>query len=247
MENDKVTVIIASYNRFDYLMNTIQSVKEQTYQNIEIIVVNDCSTQPEYYTYDFKTNGVIIIHLEQNSKQIHGFACPGGYQRNFGIKIATGKYIAFCDDDDIWFPYKLKLQIARMKETGCSMSSTEALIGSGVYDSQNEYNKYNSEFAKNCLNYTYKKHNIDFFIDYLPIFIWDLNLLRINNCCVCSSVVIEKSIIDKTGFFESMPTADDYEYWLRVLEHTNCIYIHIPCVYYDSGHGDGQNYYTNEL
>ena len=186
MENDKVSVIIASYNRFAYLMNTIQSVKEQTYQNIEIIVVNDCSTQPEYYTYEFESNGVIIIHLEQNSKQIHGFACPGGYQRNFGIRIATGKYIAFCDDDDIWFPDKLKLQIARMKETGCSMSSTEAFIGEGVYDPKKEYNCYILDFAKNFLMDTYKNHNIDFFIDDLPIwFIWvNSSLFGLSYCCI---------------------------------------------------------------
>jgi glycosyltransferase involved in cell wall biosynthesis len=42
---DKVSVVIPTYNRFKYLLNTIQSVKEQTYKNIEIIVVNDCSTE----------------------------------------------------------------------------------------------------------------------------------------------------------------------------------------------------------
>ena len=99
MEEDKVSVVIATYNRFSYLMNAIQSVKNQTYKNVEIIVINDCSVQKEYYEYDFSANGIKIIHLEKNSKEIHGFACPGGYQRNFGIGIATGKYIAFCDEN----------------------------------------------------------------------------------------------------------------------------------------------------
>ena len=102
---DKVSVVIPTYNRFKYLLNTIKSVKEQTYSNIEIIIVNDNSTQNEYYDYDWKTNDIKIIHLEENSKKKFGFACAG-FVRNQGIEISTGKYIAFCDDDDIWFPQK---------------------------------------------------------------------------------------------------------------------------------------------
>ena len=114
----KVSVIIPTYNRFKYLLNTIKSIKEQTYKNFEIIVINDCSTQKEYYEYNWEKNDVIIINLEENSKKKFGFACIG-YVRNQGIEIATGHYIAFCDDDDIWFPNKLELQIDRIIKTNC--------------------------------------------------------------------------------------------------------------------------------
>ena len=50
---DKVSVIIPTFNRFKYVLNTIKSIQEQTYKNIEIILVNDCSTQKEYYEYNF--------------------------------------------------------------------------------------------------------------------------------------------------------------------------------------------------
>ena len=138
---EKVSVIIPTFNRFKYLLNTIRSVKEQTYKNLEIIVVNDCSTQKEYYEYNWEENGIIMIHLEENSKQKFGFACAG-YVRNQGIKISSGEYIAFCDDDDIWFPKKLELQLNAMKETGCKMSSTDGLIGSGIFDSNKKYEIY---------------------------------------------------------------------------------------------------------
>ena len=63
----KVSVVIATYNRFRYLLNTIKSVKKQTYSNIEIIVVNDKSTQKEYYDYDWESTNIKIIHLEKNN------------------------------------------------------------------------------------------------------------------------------------------------------------------------------------
>jgi teichuronic acid biosynthesis glycosyltransferase TuaG len=51
---DKVSVVIPTYNRFKYLINTLNSIKEQTYTNIEIIVINDCSTEKEYYEYNWR-------------------------------------------------------------------------------------------------------------------------------------------------------------------------------------------------
>ena len=111
---DKVSVIVPTYNRFHYLLNTIKSIKEQTYKNIEIIIVNDCSTQKEYYEYDWKD--VKIIHLDINSKQLLGYNSPG-YVRNRGCQDANSKYVAFCDDDDIWFPNKIELQIKEISKT----------------------------------------------------------------------------------------------------------------------------------
>ena len=154
---DKVSVIIPTYNRFRYLLNAIKSIKEQTYTNKEIIVINDCSTEKEYYEYDWEKEEIIIIHLKETSKKKFGFGCAGGYQRNFGIDISTGKYIAFCDDDDIWFPKKLELQIKAMKKTNCKMSSTEGLIGKGVYDHIKRYNKANAETYKNEIHNIYRR------------------------------------------------------------------------------------------
>ena len=70
---EKVSVIIPTFNRFKNLLNTIKSVKEQTYSNIEIIIINDNSTQTEYYEYNWDITGVIMIHLAENTKKIFGF------------------------------------------------------------------------------------------------------------------------------------------------------------------------------
>jgi len=220
-------------------MNTIRSVQAQTYTNLEIIVVNDRSTEPEYYTHDW--NDIQIIHLDRNSKELFGHACPGGFQRNYGMEIATGKYIAFCDDDDMWFPQKLELQILAMEETGCSMSSTDGLIGQGMYNSSDTYRKYNAEHYYSVLQEIYRNRGNDALHNGFPK-IWNRDFLNVHNCVICSSVVLTAEVAKQTGKFAILKHADDYEYWLRVLQHTDSVYVNDVCFYYDSGHGDGQNY-----
>ena len=114
ISNELVSVVIPSYNRFEYLKNAIDSVLSQTYSNFEIIVINDGSTQDAYYSEKLP-NEVKVINLETNQKNVLGYV-SNEYVRNFGIKAAQGKYLAFLDDDDIWMPNKLEIQINAMKE-----------------------------------------------------------------------------------------------------------------------------------
>ena len=192
---ERVSVIIPTFNRFNFLLNTINSIKSQTHGNIEIIVVNDCSTQEEYYDYNWNDNRINIIHLEKNTKETFGFACAG-YVRNKGIENSSGKYIAFCDDDDIWFPRKLELQINYMKKTGCKMSSTDGLFGLGAYDNSKSYKKYNAEECFETLKNIYKMKYSNLLDNGFPE-IWDRNFLEIHNCVICSSVLMEKEIFEK--------------------------------------------------
>ncbi len=117
-----VSVIIPTYNRFEYLLNTIKSIKNQTYKNIEIIVINDNSTQIEYYSHNL--NNVFFIHMQDCSKKTYGDNNIT-YLRNQGINMAKGKYISFCNDNVIWFPNKIELQLKAMKESDCKFSCTD--------------------------------------------------------------------------------------------------------------------------
>lgn len=238
---DKISVIIPTYNRFKYLLNTIKSVKEQTYPNIEIIVVNDNSKENEYYDYDWSSNNIKIIHLEKNSKDIFGYACAG-FVRNKGIEISSGKYIAFCDDDDSWFPNKIEFQLKAIQETGCKMSSTDGLIGNGIFNPTKSYKKYNGEHYYNQLQYIYNSKGDNLLDNGLPI-VWNLNFLKIHNCVICSSVMIEKNILDKINNMKCVKNGEeDYDCWLRALQHTDSVYVKDICFYYDAGHGYGQNH-----
>ena len=240
MTNKLVSVVIPTYNRFNYLLNTIKSIKNQTYRNLEILVVNDCSTQSQYYNFDWGKLDIKIIHLKENTKKIFGYACAA-YVRNEGIKQSSGKYIAFCDDDDVWFPEKIEKQITAMKETSCKMSSTEGFIGNGMYKPGKKYSKYLSQRYIVFLKNIYTRNGININKGFPKI--WNYNFLKIHNCMITSSVVIEKSILDKINNFKNMkPPGEDYDCWLRALKHTNSVYVDTPLFYYDLNHGDGQNY-----
>ena len=120
------------------------------------------------------------------------------------------------------------------------MSSTDGLIGNGVYDSTKTYMKYNSENYMNTLKSVYKHTTL---LDNGIPEIWNLDFLKIHNCVICSSVVIEKEILMKINMFLHMkPPGEDYDCWLRALEHTDSVYVSDICFYYDNNHGYGINY-----
>lgn len=228
-----VSVIIPTYNRFKYLLNAIDSVKNQTYKNIEIIVVNDGSTQPEYKTHGW--DGVNIIHLPKNSKAVKGFPCAG-YVRNQGIKAAKGVYIAFLDDDDIFLPNKLEEQIKAMKNNKLNWSSTDTYFGVGVYDPNKKYKTLNNETYR---SYILKKIGEKEFNK----FILQKHLIK-HNFIVNSSVVMHKNLIKKVGNIDEchIRQAEDYKYWKRVIKEERGLYINRPLMYYDNGHGGGQKW-----
>lgn len=235
-----VSVIIPTFNRFNYLLNTIKSVKNQTYKNIEIIIVNDCSTQKEYYNYKFEN--CIVINLDKNSKKRFGHASPGGYQRSQGMKIASGTYIAFVDDDDYWLPNKLEKQINAMETSRCLISCTDGFFGNGIYDKTKKYMIYNKEKYQNIIKNIFRRKGKGHLMEDGFPFIWTKEFMGVHNCCIASSVIIHRKIMDKIGYFSNQLWAPDYDYWTRAIQHSDLIYIDEPLLYWDSGHGDGQNY-----
>lgn len=238
---DLVSVVIPTFNRFDILMTTIQSIQSQTYDNIEIIVVNDKSNETAYYDYDWAGNGVRIVHLERNTKELFGYACAG-YVRNKGIQQSLGKYVAFCDDDDLWFPRKIELQIDAMKRTGCKMSSTDGLYGVGIYDPSKSYKVYNAEHYYDALRDIYRSYKSSLFDNGFPD-IWDWNFMYVTNCMICSSVVVEREILERIQGMKCVVNGqEDYDCWMRALQHTSSAYVKDVCFYYDGGHGHGKNY-----
>jgi len=109
MKTSLVSVIIPTFNSEKYISDTITSVLNQTYQNWEIILVDDASTdETQTIIAPFLTDKRIKLYpLEKNSGT--------GVVRNFGVSKATGKYISFLDADDLWKREKLEKQIDFLK------------------------------------------------------------------------------------------------------------------------------------
>lgn len=111
----KVSVIIPFYRSVKWLEESVQSVLEQTYKNIEIIVINDGSPE-DLTSFLSKYKDSIVYKYQENQGP--------AVARNFGMSIATGDYIAFEDADDLWCPTKLEKQIAFMEQFGFEWSHT---------------------------------------------------------------------------------------------------------------------------
>lgn len=114
-----VSIIMPAYNCVDYIAESIRSVQNQTYQNWELIVADDNSTDGTVNTVRSMAADDNRIHLLETDINLGPAAA-----RNRAINAAQGNYIAFLDSDDIWFPDKLSRQISFMEQTGYDFTYT---------------------------------------------------------------------------------------------------------------------------
>tara|TARA_B100000579_G_scaffold346178_1_gene298977 strand:+ start:10 stop:723 length:714 start_codon:yes stop_codon:yes gene_type:complete len=236
MKEPLVSVIIPSYNRFEYLLNAVNSVKNQTYKNYEIIVVNDESSQKEYYEYAIEDINLINI----KKKDYPNWGGSRQPLRNIGAEIAKGEYLAFLDDDDMWMNNKLELQINEMLKNNYLFSSTEGYYGEGVFDKNTSYELYNNEKFYKILKKKYRRSG---FLNQgkFPK-VWNFDFISIHNSIILSSVIVEKKLFKRLGGFRGLPVRADHDCWLGLLKLTDLLYVDVPLFYYDGFHGKGKNY-----
>lgn len=147
-----VSAIITTHNRLDLLKLAVESVYEQTYENIELIVVDDASTDGTKEYCEAQSFRYIYIPPEESK--------GGNHARNIGVMAAKGKYVAFLDDDDRWLPEKIEKQIALMDEqTGvvyCARWDEWEGDASGSYRSERPVKEeYIGDLSANCLIYNF--------------------------------------------------------------------------------------------
>lgn len=114
-----VSIIMPSWNTAKFIAESIQCVIDQTYQNWELLIVDDCSTD--------NTDEVVKPFLaDQRVKYLHNEKNSGAaLTRNKAMREAQGEWIAFLDSDDLWMPEKLEKQIEFMRKGGYVLSYTE--------------------------------------------------------------------------------------------------------------------------
>lgn len=116
--NELVSIIMPSYNTAKFISETIESVSAQTYPNWELIIVDDCSTDD--------TDAVVRPYLvDDRIRYIKNEKNSGAaVSRNRALREAKGKWVAFLDSDDLWFPEKLEKQIEFMEKNDYHFSYT---------------------------------------------------------------------------------------------------------------------------
>lgn len=114
-----VSVITPTYNCGRFIAQTIETIQAQTYENWEMIIVDDCSTDD--------TKAVVDGYREKDSRiKYHCLEVNSGaaVARTKAMELAQGEYMAFCDSDDLWMPDKLERQLAFMQEKGYAFTCT---------------------------------------------------------------------------------------------------------------------------
>ncbi|KAF0815858.1 MULTISPECIES: glycosyltransferase family 2 protein [unclassified Cytobacillus] len=120
---DLVSIITPTYNSSNYICSALQSVMTQTFQNWELIIIDDCSYDDTLEKVKKEMRGesrIKVIQLQENKGP--------AYARNIGIAAAKGNYLAFLDSDDIWLPQKLERQLKFMKKNHIAFSYTSYRI-----------------------------------------------------------------------------------------------------------------------
>lgn len=117
--NHLCSVIIPAYNCENFIIEAIQSALSQTYQNIEVLIIDDCSTDSTYERICAIAKADFRIIPLQNPHNM-GVART----RNYGFQKATGSYIALLDGDDLWLPDKLQKQISQLEASGADICCT---------------------------------------------------------------------------------------------------------------------------
>ena len=208
-----VSVVIPTYNRADYLELTLNSVIGQTYQNIEVLVVDDGSSNNLTRDLCSKYNKVKYIRIENSG----GPAKP----RNVGIEQSTGEYVAFVDDDDIWNLDKLEKQVEILnanEDFGLVHSYCELIDEHG--------GKIEGVIGRP--RHTFDKHG-----DVLKRMFGSWTVMM-------PTPMIRIELIKKVGGFNERipPGLEDVEYWSRCAFYTKFYYLDEPLVLYRKHSGN---------
>lgn len=187
-----VTAIITTHNRNDFVGRAVESVLNQTYENIECIVVDDASeVSAEFVCKKYPVSFIYIPKEESKG---------GNHARNIGIMHAKGKYVAFLDDDDYWLPSKIEKQVALIEEKKC------ALV----------YSNAKPEFVHADGSISY----IEYPMDYLKM--GDMSRkIFMSICCLNITILANKDKLFEVGLFdENIRFWQEYELTMRLAQVT---------------------------
>lgn len=205
MKNEKglVSVVIANFNMANFLPKAIESILSQTYDNLEIVIVDDGSTD---------NSKEVMCRYELNPK-VRCIYQPNLGQpkaKNAGVFNSNGEFIAFCDADDIWDSKKLEKQIPCFDRD----PNIGVVYSNAVYIDKNDIAVHS--------DYKLKKYSGNI-----------TNELFVKNCIPFGTAVVKtECFINYGGFNESIPMGIDWELWLRLSVHFKFFFLNETTYYY---------------
>lgn len=210
-----VSIVFTSYNHVEFLKQALDGLVNQTYSNIEIIIIDDCSTDgsQEVLKEYQNTKNVKLILKEENS---------GSYvlASNFGATFAKGDYILFAQCDDFSETNQIELLIK---------SAEENLSCGVVFSSSNLVDEKGIVFSN---DYAGREHKFKKLVDKTPIVPGEIMTKFLTFSCVLpnlSAALIKHDLFKKVnGLSDSFIVVSDWEFWLKLSELTNFYYIRTP-------------------
>ena len=194
LEYGLVSIIMPNYNSAKYLRDTIGSVIAQSYQNWELLFVDDCSTDDSIKIVEsFGDPRIRILKNDVNS--------GAAVSRNYALREAQGRWIAFLDSDDLWKCNKLEKQIGFMAESNISFSYSD-------YEVVDENGRIVSKFVPRLDVCTYG------------------DILK-HNHIGCLTAVYDSEKLGKAFMPENAIKREDMACWLRILktgEKAHCLH-----------------------
>jgi glycosyltransferase involved in cell wall biosynthesis len=230
MSNDikgLISVIVPTYNSAEYILETIQTITNQTYDNIEIIVVDDGSTD---------STEEIVRAIEDSRisyiKQLNSGG-PAG-PRNLAIKASKGEFIAIFDSDDLMNPEKLALEFNALKLTP---EAAFVFSNFSIIDNTGKI-LINDFFSTNKVFQMVQKETVDPQGNYIFQPGQLVESLFFHNFIATSSILAHKRIFRDLGpFDESLKNTDDYDMWFRIIPSHSSVCI--PKVLHQYRNRDG--------
>lgn len=200
ISEDLISVIIPTRNRPTQLVRAVRSVFSQTHRPVEVIVVDDASSDPVENLL-IQNFGPDIIY--RRNEKTSGAAVS----RNFGLQIARGEFVAFLDDDDTWQPTKLSDQLAVMKDGVATM----CLVGCGFsYVLEGKEVALHSVVPGPDFNSKLLGQNL------------------IGGCSV--PLISMSALREAGGFDEDFPSCQDWDLWLRLAQVGEVGFVPVPLV-----------------
>jgi glycosyltransferase involved in cell wall biosynthesis len=209
-QGPSVSIVIPTYNRAGHIGQAIQSVLAQTFEDFEVLIVDDASTDnSEEIILGF--NDGRILYLRRNN---NGGAAAA---RNTGIQAARGEFIAFLDSDDEWAPDKLEKQLAKFN----SAERSTALV-------------YSDAVFSDVRTGTVLKNRIPKYEGYVHEL-----LLQNDFIGGCSSTMVRTDAVRCVGGFDvGLPSRQDWDLWIRMARQYSIGYVPTPLLICNLGSGD---------